>query len=66
MPLTVIANIHAKPDHETLVRTELEKLVEPTRKEAGCRQYDLHINNDAPGHFMFTRIGTAANSGRRT
>lgn len=53
MPLTIVANIHAKPGCEELVRTELEKLVAPTRAEAGCLQYDLHQDQSASGHFMF-------------
>lgn len=53
MPLTIVANIRAKAGHENAVRTELEKLVEPTRQEQGCIQYDLHRNNDKPGHFLF-------------
>lgn len=53
MTLTIVANIHAKPGREALVRQELEKLVEPTRAESGCIQYDLHRDNEAAGHFMF-------------
>lgn len=53
MPLTIVANIHAKPGHEALVREELEKLVAPTRAEDGCLQYDLHQDHSAPTHFMF-------------
>ncbi len=56
MPLVIVANIHAKPGHEDLMRTELEKLVLPTRGEAGCIQYDLHRDNDDPAQFMFYEI----------
>ncbi|MEL6767751.1 MAG: putative quinol monooxygenase [Pseudomonadota bacterium] len=38
---------------ETLVRAELEKLVPITRAEAGCLQYDLHVDNENPGFFVF-------------
>jgi len=51
--LTIVANIIANPDKIDLVKTELEKLVEPTRAEAGCINYDLHQDNDNPAHFMF-------------
>ena len=51
--LTIVANIHAKPDHIDLVKTELEKLIPITRAEKGCRQYDLHRDNNNPAHFMF-------------
>ena len=53
MPLTIVANIHAVPGKEDLVKAELEKLVPITRDEAGCLQYDLHQNNDDPTHFLF-------------
>ena len=53
MALTIVANIHAAPGQEELVRSELEKLVEPTRKEPGCLQCDLHRDNDDPVHFLF-------------
>ena len=36
-----------------LVRSELLKLVEPTRKEPGCIQYDLHQDNENPEVFVF-------------
>ncbi len=51
--LTIIANIIAKPDKIDFVKAELEKLVEPTRMEAGCLQYDLHQDNVNLAHFLF-------------
>lgn len=56
MPLTIVANIHAKAGQEQLVASELPKLLEPTRQETGCIQYDLHRDNDDPAHFMFYEI----------
>ncbi len=53
MSLTILAQITAVPGKEALVRTELEKLVDITRAEAGCIQYDLHIDNEVPGFFVF-------------
>ncbi|EEA92716.1 putative quinol monooxygenase [Pseudovibrio sp. JE062] len=53
MTLTIVANIHAAKGKEDLVKVELEKLIDITRAEAGCLQYDLHVDNDNPGHFMF-------------
>ena len=53
MPLTIVANIRANAGSEDLVRAELEKLVEPTRQEPGCIQYDLHLNDEDPAHFLF-------------
>jgi quinol monooxygenase YgiN len=51
--LTIVANIHAKPDKVALVQAELLKLVPTTRTEKGCIQYDLHQDNKDPAHFMF-------------
>jgi len=53
MPLTIVANIHAVAGKEALVRAELEKLIPITRAEAGCVQYDLHLDNEDPRHFLF-------------
>lgn len=51
--LTVVAEIVAKPGKEEQVRQFVLSFVEPTRKEEGCLQYDLHVMNDNPGHFIF-------------
>ncbi|RDE19684.1 antibiotic biosynthesis monooxygenase [Motiliproteus coralliicola] len=51
--LTIVANIKAEADKIELVKTELEKLIEITRAEAGCINYDLHQDNDNPAHFLF-------------
>ncbi|MCY6379516.1 putative quinol monooxygenase [Hoeflea prorocentri] len=51
--LTIVAHIYAQPDKIDLIKSELEKLVAPTRVEDGCLQYDLHQDNDNPAHFMF-------------
>lgn len=51
--LTIIANIVANEDKIDLVRTELLKLIELTRAEEGCINYDLHQDNDNPAHFVF-------------
>lgn len=52
-PLTIVARIEAKPDQVELVKSELIKLIDPTRKEQGCIQYDLHQDNDRPEVFLF-------------
>lgn len=51
--LTIVANIHAKPDKIDLVKSELIKLIETTRAEEGCIDYDMHQDNENPAHFMF-------------
>ena len=51
--LTVVAEIVAKPGKEDEVRRHLLGFIEPTRKEEGCVQYDLHVSTENPGHFIF-------------
>ncbi|MFT4763850.1 MAG: quinol monooxygenase YgiN [Oleispira sp.] len=51
--LTIIANIKASPDKIDLVKSELLKLIEITRAEKGCINYDLHQDNENPTHFVF-------------
>ncbi|MBL4832320.1 MAG: antibiotic biosynthesis monooxygenase [Aliivibrio sp.] len=51
--LTIVANIVAKPDNVELVKSELLKLIDLTRAEPGCLQYDLHQDNNNPAHFVF-------------
>ncbi|MEM1136673.1 MAG: putative quinol monooxygenase [Bacteroidota bacterium] len=51
--LTIVANIKAKSDKIDLVKAALEKLIDITRTEEGCLQYDLHQDNENPTHFLF-------------
>lgn len=51
--LTIVANIQAKEGRVDLVKAELEKLIDTTRAEPGCVQYDLHQDNADPAHFLF-------------
>ena len=51
--LIIVANIRAKSDKIDLVKAELKKLINITRAEAGCLQYDLHQDNENPAHFLF-------------
>jgi len=50
--LTVIAYIFAKRGEEQRVRTALLGLVDETRKEKGCINYDLHESEENPAHFL--------------
>ena len=34
----------------------MEKLLPVTRAEEGCLQYDLHVDNNNPSHFMFYEV----------
>lgn len=51
--LTVIARMRAKPGKEQELRRELEALIEPTTKEDGYVNYDLHQGTDDPAVFYF-------------
>ncbi|MCG9642139.1 antibiotic biosynthesis monooxygenase [Vibrio sp. Isolate34] len=51
--LTIVANIVANQDSVELVKAELLKLIDITRAEEGCINYDLHQDNENPAHFTF-------------
>ena len=51
--LTVVAVLKAKPGKESALREALLAIVDPTRSEAGCLQYDLHESTEKPGEFVF-------------
>ena len=57
--LTVVAESYAKPGREEELGELLKGLIPPTRKETGCVQYDLHVDNDRPGHFLFLEHWTS-------
>jgi quinol monooxygenase YgiN len=54
--VTLIATLRAKEGQHLLLEAELRALVGPTRKEAGCLQYDLHAAADQPGAYMVHEI----------
>lgn len=51
--LTIVAHIKAKSDQIDFVKAELLKLIDISRAEQGCLQYDLHQDNENPAHFLF-------------
>lgn len=51
--LTIVAEMKAKPGQEEALRNAALALVEPTRAEEGCIQYDLHVHTSDPGKFVF-------------
>lgn len=51
-PLTLVAFIRAKAGLEEELGRRLQALVEPTRQEAGCINYDLHRSNEDPALWM--------------
>jgi quinol monooxygenase YgiN len=51
--ITVVAKVTAKSDAVETVKTELIKMLAPTRQEEGCIEYRLHQDNDNPAVFVF-------------
>ncbi len=51
--LTVIAHMRAAPDKRDELRAALEALVEPTSREKGYVNYDLHQGIEDPDQFFF-------------
>ena len=51
--LRVVARIVAIPTQIEQVKTILSELIEPTRAEAGCIQYELLQNQADPTDFTF-------------
>lgn len=52
--LLVVATITAKEGNEALVRAALERVVPPSRAEAGCLRYDLTV--DLGNHASFVML----------
>jgi quinol monooxygenase YgiN len=51
--LTVIAHLVAKPDTIEETKAFLLSLIEKTRAEPGCIDYDLHQDDQNPAEFTF-------------
>jgi quinol monooxygenase YgiN len=51
--ITVVATFQARPGRDAELRTALTGLVAPTRQEAGCLNYDLHVAADDSTRFLF-------------
>jgi len=51
--ITVVATFQAKPGKEAELKQTLIGLIAPTRREAGCINYDLHILPEDPAKFLF-------------
>lgn len=49
---TVVARIQAKDGCEDAMATELHKLLEPSRRDKGCINYDMHVSLESPGLFI--------------
>lgn len=51
--IRVVAHILSKPEKIGELREMLLGFLEPTRREAGCIRYEVHVNNADPCEFMF-------------
>ena len=51
--LTIVARILVKEGKVDLVKSELLKLIDVTRAEKGCINYDLHQDNENENFFLF-------------
>jgi quinol monooxygenase YgiN len=51
--ITVVATFQAMLGKEAGLKQALISLVVPTRKEAGCINYDLHVSPEDPAKFLF-------------
>jgi quinol monooxygenase YgiN len=52
-PIIINAHTQAAPGHEKELGSELHALVAPSRKEPGVLVYELHVDPEHPGKFMF-------------
>lgn len=53
MEVTVTAILKAHSGKEELLRSALNKVIPPSRAEAGCLAYVLHESIEEPGTFVF-------------
>ncbi|KWU53371.1 putative quinol monooxygenase [Priestia megaterium] len=51
--IIINAILQAKPGKEEELRSELVKVIKPSREEKGCIQYTLHQDTDKAGTFVF-------------
>ncbi|EMA7642097.1 putative quinol monooxygenase [Vibrio parahaemolyticus] len=52
----LVAEVKAYPDSKDQVVNLLAGLLEPTRQEEGCCQYELYLDEKVEGLFMFQEI----------
>jgi quinol monooxygenase YgiN len=58
----VVAHVVARAGEERRVQALLEKLIEPTRAEPGCLKYELFVNEENPGDFVFLEEYTSGSA----
>ncbi len=50
--VVVVATITARDGQTDMVRSELMQILQPTREEAACELYELHISSVDPNRFV--------------
>ncbi|QQE13414.1 antibiotic biosynthesis monooxygenase [Planctomycetota bacterium] len=53
MPLTIVAKVVVKEEYREELEPELVRLLDPSRKDAGCLLYDMHQSNEDANTFLF-------------
>ena len=54
--IALVVKFDIKPEYLNKAKSELLKILEPTRKEDGCLLYELHQDLDNPNVLMFYEI----------
>ena len=52
-PCTIIGTVVARPEAREELLAILKAMVEPTRAEPGCINYDFHVDSEDPCVFVF-------------
>jgi quinol monooxygenase YgiN len=60
--IKVVAHVIAHTDKIPQVQAILQKIVAPTRQEAGCLSYQLFSNDSQPSEFLFIEEWTDENA----
>jgi quinol monooxygenase YgiN len=53
MEVRVVASLTAKPEFIDDVSAAIHEIIEPSRLEMGCLQYDLHREGESTASFVF-------------
>ncbi len=53
IPVAVYGFARAKQGREGDLLKEILAIIEPVRREVGCRQYEVHTTAETPGVFVF-------------
>ena len=54
--IILTARLSAKKGKEARLREILESMLSPSRSEAGCVQYTLHVLKEDPATFLFYEV----------